>query len=220
MKKKSKDLLSLLSLGGFLILAIGSVDSDSQNGNVQKELTPSDVDQAAEEAVEEAEKRVGDYFSDDSDWKKFNSPIGQFEVLFPKYPSHRTQEVTVSNTGVSVDMEEYTSKKDDSEIYSLFYNDYPKSIDLTSNPKSNLENSLNAMLSSVEGSQLISSKISDYGKHKALDFVLKVPQEELMVKGRIILAGQEMYQLYVTYQKDKNVQKNYQRFINSFEILK
>lgn len=163
-----------------------------------------------------AEQRVGDYFTDTSSWKEFNSPVGKFSALFPAYPGHETDNLTIPGSGAELKYDTYTSETSDGTTYMVNTSVYPSGID-TSNPETNLEGSLNGMLASNENNKLVSSNLTYSNGYRALDFLIQ-STNGVYLKGQIIMAGKTLYQVMVAYENQNYNDNNYKKFLNSFAI--
>lgn len=161
------------------------------------------------------EQKVVDYFTDTSSWKEFNSPVGKFKATFPAYPAHETDNID-TGTGLTLKYDTYSSETSDGTSYMVNTVVYPAEVD-TSNPETNLEGSLNGMLASNDGNKLISSNLIYSNGYRALDFLI-LNSGTVYLKGKIIMAGQTLYQVMVAYESKNYNESNYNKFMNSFNL--
>lgn len=171
-----------------------------------------------EESVEQqATDRVSDYFSSTEEWKVFNSALGQFQATFPSYPTHESDNIQIPDSSITLKYDSYLSETSDGTTYFVNVVTYSSEID-TSNPETNLEGSLNGMVTSSEGNEVISSSFTYFDSYKALDYKIKNSNKNIYLQGKIILVDQILYQLMVAYESGNFNKTNYEKFINSFKL--
>lgn len=171
-----------------------------------------------EESVEQqATDKVTNYFSQSEEWKVFNSALGQFQATFPTYPTHETDNIQIPDSSITLKYDSYLSETSDGTTYFVNTVTYSSEID-TSNPETNLEGSLNGMVASSEGNEVISSNFTYFEGYRALDYKIKNTSENIYLQGKIILVNQTLYQLMVAYESGNFNKNNYDKFINSFEL--
>lgn len=151
------------------------------------------------------------------DWKEFNSIEGKFKVIFPKFPSHETENIDIKNVKNQPKMELYTSEQSDDIAYLVSYIPYSNEFDF-SNPKTSLENSVNGSLQNLEGGKLVSSSFSKYSNYDAIDYVLYSSKEDMYIKGKNIIVGNTLYSLAVTYRQKSVTDIQTDKFFNSFQL--
>jgi len=202
------------SRGEIIVIIFGIIFFGLTLLGILSYLVPNDYNLSSDKTVEE---KVVNYFTDTSAWKEFNSPIGQFRAEFPTYPNHETESIEVPNTQLTLKYDSYTSEEVNGTIYIIGFTTYGFEID-TSNPENNLEDALNGMLISTQGNKLVSSNLTYFDGYRALDFL--VQNNTIFLKGRGIMVGQTLYQLMVGYESKNYSENNYNKFINSFTILR
>ncbi|HPO68199.1 MAG TPA: hypothetical protein PLE40_00385 [Candidatus Pacearchaeota archaeon] len=117
-----------------------------------------------------------------------------------------------------IESDSYNSKITDDTIYSININNYPPELDVT-NSEINFERVLNGYLS-IKGNELISSNFSNFENYKSMDFSMKNEDLNIFTKGKIIIVDDTLYQLLAVYKDGKYNENDYNRFINSFQLLK
>ncbi len=202
------------SRGEIIVIIFGIIFFGLTLLGILSYLVPNDYNLSSDKTIEE---KVVNYFTDTSAWKEFNSPIGQFRAEFPTYPNHETESIEVPNTQLTLKYDSYTSEEVNGTIYIIGFTTYGFEID-TSNPENNLEDALNGMLISTQGNKLVSSNLTYFDGYRALDFL--VQNNTIFLKGRGIMVGQTLYQLMVGYESKNYSENNYNKFINSFTILR
>lgn len=171
-----------------------------------------------EESIEQqATNKVTNYFSSTEEWKVFNSTLGQFQVTFPSYPTHETDNIQILDSTITFKYDSYLTETSDGTTYFVSTVTYPFEID-TSSPETNLEGSLNGMVASSEGSEVVFSGFTYFDGYRALDYKIKNTNENIYLQGKIILVDQTLYQLMVSYELVNFNKTNYDKFINSFEL--
>ena len=171
-----------------------------------------------EESIEQqATNKVTNYFSSTEEWKVFNSTLGQFQVTFPSYPTHETDNIQILDSTITFKYDSYLTETSDGTTYFVSTVTYPFEID-TSSPETNLEGSLNGMVASSEVSEVVFSGFTYFDGYRALDYKIKNTNENIYLQGKIILVDQTLYQLMVSYELVNFNKTNYDKFINSFEL--
>jgi hypothetical protein len=146
-------------------------------------------------------------------WITFQPSSKAFEVQFPTYPTYRKKNITIPETELRIDYENYASRNTDKTVYSIGCSTYPPEIAVNQlNPDTFLADILESSL----GNKLINSESKYFGKYKALDFL--VLEQGYYIKGRIIIVGQTVYILMNTYQGSRYNETDYNKFINSFSL--
>lgn len=171
--------------------------------------------------TDQVKNDVASYFSDET-WRTFNSTEGQFKVNFPKYPSSGSP-VTNESGGVKYVSTEYSSTGDDDVFYDVTYGYYPDILSGEYSIKGGLEGSLNGMVASYKTNELLSSKFVSFGKYQGVDYEIYNKEENIYMRGRIIIVAKanNPVKIYVLLASstDKTPNSNFDKFINSFEIL-
>lgn len=157
---------------------------------------------------------VKNYFSG-SEWKEFTSTEGKFKINFPTYP--KTERSKKSLEGIDLSFTHYESETSNGDAFIASFTIYPQSVD-TSDPKTNLEGSVNGVVASRSGNKLISSNLTSYSGDQAVDYVVQT-KEGYYMNGRNILADKTLYSLIAASEKS-GIPNGYQNFLNSFQTIK
>ncbi|KKU55562.1 MAG: hypothetical protein UX77_C0010G0053 [Parcubacteria group bacterium GW2011_GWA1_47_11] len=165
---------------------------------------------------QEVEQKVGEYFTDNSSWKEFNSPVGKFKATFPAYPTHKTENFDIPGTGLALKYDTYTVQTSDGTTYAVNTTVYPSGVDVP-DQEIVLEAGLNGMLATSDRFKLISSSLTYHNGHRALDFFV-TNNEMGYFKGKIIAAEPTFYQVMIGCISQSCDENNYNKFINSFVI--
>lgn len=165
---------------------------------------------------------VSNYFSEET-WQSFNSTEGKFKINFPKYPViGQPQTETIFDTPYISTT--YTADSEDGTSYMVIYGYYPEIFPEDFDVKNGLEGSINAMLAGNKSNQLISSNFISLGRHQGIDYIIKNEDESFDAKGRIVVVSEgknpvKIYILIVTSEINRFNNDDFNKFINSFEIL-
>ncbi len=171
-----------------------------------------------EEYVREDNKLM---ISSDKDkiWKEFISIHGQFSIKFPTQPTHKEELIEIREPSiVSFILHEYESSINQGEqFFGVYFANYPPAIDLT-NPHEKLENSINAMIAGIPGSQLIEAKFEKFEDvYPCANFLIK-DNDRGYLRGFLTLVGRSYYQVSYYYLKEKYNEQNYWTFVQSFTL--
>lgn len=95
---------------------------------------------------------------------------------------------------------------------------YDLNID-TSNPKNNLKGALNGMLRGLKD-EMVYSKFTNFNGYEALDYKIKNIKGNNYLQGKLFLVNKTFYELMVSYNNENYNKADYNKFINSFTLLK
>jgi len=176
---------------------------------------------AKEKEIEEKtpEEKIIEPPADTSQWEEFSSVTERFKVLFPTYPNREIEEMKIPNIKSPAKNIYYSSERSDGVIYVVNITIYPPEIDI-SKTEANLENALNEQLASMRG-ELISSSFTNFHGYRALDFLVQISgAKTYYIKGRIFMVKYTLYKLGMLYTNQNYSESDYNRFINSFQLIK
>ncbi len=149
-------------------------------------------------------------------WQDFSSTIGQFTVQFPSYPTYEPKDYQKGvNASADYHQDLYTAKGN-GVSYSAEKLTFTNAVDLSSNSRVILEALVNALLQKSGDNKIISSEFTNYQGNEAIDFL--VQNNNVYIKGRIILSGQNIYRLLAIYESGNLNGSDYDRFVSSFQI--
>ena len=167
--------------------------------------------------IEIAKSNVTNYFSDNGQWKDFNSVDGHFAASFPIYPTKEDDSAQYAAGGKILKFVNY-SAEGSTYYYIIAVGEYSQSVDV-SNPKQNLEGSLNGIVASTAGNKVISSNYATFDNYQAMNFEIQNSANNAFLKGRLILAGSRLYEIEAAYSDSKTYSEtDYNKFLNSFTI--
>ncbi len=145
-------------------------------------------------------------------WTTYNAVSDGFSILAPHTPSFESN-TDVTDEGISYEYRGYSAEKGSTQFLIAKYV-YSEPMDF-SNTDNALEVFLNGFISGSE-SKLLSSSYSYYKTYRVLDFTSKTSSE--FIKGRLILVEETPYFMAVSTSLGSNVDDDYNKFINSFEL--
>lgn len=161
-------------------------------------------------------QKVISYGNGETEWIRFNSISSKFEMLFPYYPHHQVEQFKIKDLKQELKMDSYSSIDSNGMEYAMNSAEYPAEVDLSS-PKNNLEGSINGMLQAIPNGKLVYSEFVEF-KKKYIGVEYLLQSNKNIIKGVIYLVDRRMYQLAVLYKNNNYKEKNYQKFITSFEL--
>ncbi len=145
-------------------------------------------------------------------WIEYLSDNGKFTVQFPKKPEAVSKTYEAPN-GEPLNLNEYKAEKE--ATFSVSYIDLPKKWKLFSS-NTLLKGAMNVVLDHMPGTKLIDKKIVKHKSYPAMDFKMKEGDNE--IEGRLILVGNTLYRLMVTYYPDTPRNQQHEIFVNSFNL--
>lgn len=149
-------------------------------------------------------------------WVQYTPSNQKFSVTFPKDPSQESKQLEVPSIGKVFNYEELNSTPTKGITYSVSYVDLPKKW-LWAGAGTLLKGGLELLVrTSDEKPQILKKTLVGHQGYAALDFHLKQGEQE--IKGRLILVGNTLYKLTVTYPPSKAEQLEDQAFVESFVL--
>ncbi len=149
-------------------------------------------------------------------WQEFSSTIGQFTVLLPSYPTYEPKDYQKGVNASADYHQDLYSAKGNGVSFSVEKLTFSNAVDFSSNSKVILEALVNALLQKSGDNKIISSEFTNYQGNEAIDFL--VQNNNVYIKGRIILSGQNIYRLLALYESENLSSADYDKFVNSFEL--
>ena len=219
-ENNTKLIKSQLIIGGVVLVIIlffvfSNKPATEQTQNLEEPKNKV-TDYLTDKTKQEVEQKVGEYFTGNSSWKEFNSPVGKFKATFPAYPTHETENFDIPGTGLALKYDTYTIQTSDGTTYAVNTTVYPSGVDVP-DQETILEAGLNGMLATSDRFKLISSSLTYHNGHRALDFFV-TNNEMGYFKGKIIAAEPIFYQVMIGCINQSCDEDNYNKFINSFVI--
>ncbi|MDD5291787.1 MAG: hypothetical protein PHY46_01200 [Candidatus Omnitrophica bacterium] len=151
-------------------------------------------------------------------WKQYASVEGGFSVQLPGEPEG--QKIILDTQVGRTYLNMYTlNRKDDNFIYAVGYVDYPDELFNLKSVDQILNDGRDGAARNVQGVLTKESNISIEG-YPGREFTIEVGNGEAVVKGKLFLVGQRVYQLMVTTDKKWSDSYNIKRFLDSFQLIK
>jgi hypothetical protein len=150
----------------------------------------------------------------DHGWVQYTAEDGRFSVNFPKKPQNLSTTVEVPNEG-PINLSEFKVEKDAS--FSVSYLDLPKKWKIFSS-NTLLKGAMKVIHEHMPGTELLDKTIVKHKNYPAMDFKMKEGENE--IEGRIILVGNTLYRLMVTYYPDTPRSQQHHTFVESFDLKK
>ncbi len=194
-----------------VIIVLSAIYVISIAGSILVALTLNRIDKT--DSIE----RVTNYFIG-TEWKEFHSITGQFKVYFPSYPEHETTTLPTPLVGEEFIFDSYNAIENNGTDYMVGVARYPFEFDSSWHDYL-LEGGINGAIASFEGNKLISSEFITFRGHKAVNFSLQNKIFDVEMKGIFFLRGQNLYELIVVYSQESYNESDYEKFINSFQLL-
>jgi len=227
---KNKGISIIVVIG---ILALMFVANSSFNSNYvanTKENQPEIINtiNLSKDSISRSPKKIKNSSSDisdldDSGWKEFVPITKSFKVLFPTDPIIETGSQELF--GEVVTMNSYSSEISAYKVYSVNITKYPfKTTYSNAQIEAILKEGLNGMLL-MNGSKLISSKITNFANHRAIEYLIEIKnnvvfgKKVVYFKGIRFIIGTKMYELIGIEEKQNFSEEDYNKFTNSFQLL-
>jgi hypothetical protein len=147
-----------------------------------------------------------------SEWKTFEAPDRKFKIEVQGILKHKNYSHL---SGQIIDT--YLSKSV-IENYVVLATTYVKTADI-SDVDALLNRELNNVVVGKNNNKIISSDMGYVGKYRSVDYLMQyLGHKDRYARGKMILAGQTLYNLTVSYRERDYNENDYNRFINSFTI--
>jgi hypothetical protein len=149
------------------------------------------------------------------DWTEFHSVAGKCSMLFPVYPEHVAETMSIPEEGYDLKYDAYISSEDKKTVYMLLVAQYPDFVDETYAQMS-LEGFLNGILTHNPGNQLIFADLLMVNGHEALDFFIRTGS--VYFKGRALMVKNSLYLMAMECEVQAYDELRFNLFINSFKL--
>lgn len=150
-----------------------------------------------------------------SSWTEFHSVVGKCTMLFPVYPEHMSEVMSVPDEGYDLKYDAYISTEDKKTVFMLLIAQYPDFVD-ESYAQMSLEGFLNGILSHNPGNQLIFADLLLVDGHEALDFFIRTGG--VYFKGRAFMVRNSLYLMAMECEVQTYDEGSYALFVNSFKL--
>jgi hypothetical protein len=148
-------------------------------------------------------------------WTEFHSVPGKCSMLFPVYPDHVAETMTIPEEGYDLKYDAYISSEDKKTVFMLLIAQYPDFVDETYAQMS-LEGFLNGILTHNPGNQLIFADLLLVNGHEALDFFIRTGS--VYFKGRAMMVKNSLYLMAMECEVQSYDEMYFNLFINSFKF--
>ncbi len=149
------------------------------------------------------------------DNQNFTSDKGNFSIYFENTPRYVPGTLTTLK-GESYPTHLYQSRAADESVWQALYTEYPKSYDV-SNPENVLLNTVQGMETSVAG-KITKTETGEYQGFPSIDYVISVPEQKYVMKGRNVLNGSKLYSMAYIFDEGKELPSDH--FFDSLKISK
>jgi hypothetical protein len=149
------------------------------------------------------------------DWYEFTAPEGTFKVLMPGLPHHATESNQESKSNEMRHHELYVASKEDGTLFSVYLVTFPQRKKEELNPEF-LLSFIKEMLDSNQTNKVQYVKPITFNKINAVDF--SVENQEAMIDGKAFFKDNTLYVLSTTAKMDRRNKKEYEFFVNSFQL--
>ncbi len=150
-------------------------------------------------------------------WQQFHAVANNYKIAFPERPEHMQQTLSAPDENFDMRYDVYVSANQDREVYMVLVAQYPDFVD-DNYAEMSLETFLNGILQQNPGNQLIFADLVEVQGYKALNFFIRSGQTYF--KGQAVMAKNQLYLLAMECEVQNYQEDNYNRFVNSFEIVK
>jgi hypothetical protein len=151
-----------------------------------------------------------------SGWERYTSPHGSFSVLLPNIPTGNYVDMRLPGWPTVIPQEMYSAGQDTGSDYYVGFSALPQTAD-SSYPKKILTEVLNWFTGTVSGT-IASSNFTTFGTSTVIDYRVS-ESDGTDAKGEGILIGTNFYQLFEHYAPQNYSENNYEKFINSFQLI-
>lgn len=148
--------------------------------------------------------------------KEFSSTEGGFVVLMPGTPLEERE--TLDTEAGPIDLQKFILElKKESIIYMVYYWDYSEVVIQRAGPDRLLDSMLDWIVSNI-GGKLLSEQIISLDSYPGREIEVEAP-EGFIIRSRLYLVKQRMYQLIVATSKEEAFSENAEKFFKSFKLL-
>jgi len=149
------------------------------------------------------------------EWQAFSPSDDRFEVKFPTDPKEDSQEISVSDK--TLEYQEFKSEDKHAE-YSVSYIDFPGMWKLVGSKKILAKSFDGLMEKEKEVEEILAQEHSSHKGEPSLHYHLK--QAGKTVKGRLVVVGNTIYRVMVTYPETIADSIDTESFLDSFQPLR
>lgn len=146
-------------------------------------------------------------------WVECNSDQVAFRVFFPIDPKRESKYFILPNTGKKIVYEEIFTNQDQTK-YSLTHGVIPRKWKLAGNVAL-LKMFVEKLMKTSPDLKLLEQHYIMHRGHRALEY--KLSQGDQEIRGRVMIVGNKMYRLMITYLPEQCSTKDQSIFLESFE---
>ncbi|NTV92470.1 MAG: hypothetical protein HGA72_04080 [Chlorobiaceae bacterium] len=147
---------------------------------------------------------------------EFSSREGAFSIVLPGEPVQTKKPV---HTAFGVLDEHQFSRDQNSYACLVTYSDYPEAVLLKiTDPGKLLDSARDITISDVQG-KLVGESAIMLGSYPGRDVKIILQQDTAIVRGRLYLAGNRLYQILVLSSKEIAYSNEINQFLDSFRLL-
>lgn len=150
-----------------------------------------------------------------AEWLEFTAPQGSFKVLMPGLPHHATESNQEFKNDEMKHHELYVANKENGTLFSIYLITFPQRNKEELNPEF-LLNYIKEMLNSNQSNKIEYVKPMTFNKMSGVDF--SVENQEAMIDGKAFFKDNTLYVLSTTAKLDQRNKKEYEFFVNSFQL--
>jgi hypothetical protein len=150
----------------------------------------------------------------DGQMREYTSPDGQFKVLFPGKPKEETQ------LGIGGLMKKVSVSRRDG-AYVVTAQEVKIAPDAAPAVlEDRLDGVRNGAVSNIRGKLLREEKITLAGRYPGRDIVAEMPEQVGLLRDRLYLVGDRLYQVMVMGRREWVESPDAQRFLDSFTLTR
>jgi hypothetical protein len=148
-------------------------------------------------------------------WHEFTSPSKTFSVKLPVLPQHATERLSDPKTHNIRDYDMYVSEEQNGTVFMISLITF---LDQShaANAEYLLTNIMNDMVAANPKNKLITTKMTTFQRHKAIDFSIGNDQAHIEVKAFVVDAT--LYILTMISKSENQSANEFKYFIDSFQM--
>lgn len=151
-----------------------------------------------------------------SNWQKFKPNSGLFTVELPHPPQYAKDMVPIPGTDLKRRYDMYVSEEIDGTLYLISVITYPNEAE-ASEPLDIMKQTIDELMKTKPDNKLTKMDKSQFKTLQSFDF--SFVNGEFFIEGKIFTAGKTVFVLSYVTRKGEFDAADYQRFINSFELV-
>ncbi|MFC2061320.1 hypothetical protein ACFLUV_02300 [Elusimicrobiota bacterium] len=149
-------------------------------------------------------------------WKKYKEPEGSFALEFPGKVQTQTIDIPIENGTIYMNI--FSIELNNMAFMVSSIKDYPPLMQEDLDVEAILFNAANGSAANTGGT-IIEAEYISMDDYPGLDFLVSVMSGSGLIRSQIFLADGSFYQLMITGSLRDVIQKENERFLNSFKII-